>query len=244
MNANLKVFPSKPELVKAVAERMVQSIAKAVRETGSCSIALAGGSTPRDVYARLAEPAYQNRISWKIVHLFWGDERTVPPDHPDSNYRMAQEALLNHIDIPPENVHRMSGETTPDSAAAKYAEILHNHFSSSQPQFDLVLLGMGDDGHTTSLFPETTALDEIDKTVAAVFVPKFDTWRITLTLPVLNAAKEVVFLVSGSSKARMIAHIAKLDQPVKSTPASLIHPANGTLTWMLDADAAALINES
>ncbi len=168
----------------------------------------------------------------------------VPPEHLDSNYRLVQETLLNHVKIPDENVHRMRGEIVPEEAAAEYAELLHNHFKVSPPCFDLMLLGLGVDGHTASLFPETDVVEECEKHAVAVFVPKLDVWRVTLTLPVINASRKVLFLVSGKSKSEMVQRIISNKQPDKEIPATMVSSQNGELHWMLDSDAMVLINKS
>jgi len=238
----IEIYPTKLELVQAVAEKITAVIKESTRARGRCSIALAGGSTPRDVYALLATESYQKRIDWKNVYLFWDDERTVPPDHSDSNYRMVQEALLRHIPIPEENVFRMRGEMEPETAAAEYAGLLKKFFAGKWPRFDLILLGVGEDGHTASLFPGTSALLETKKEVTAVFVPKFNAWRITLTLPVLNAARNVMFIVSGRSKSEITQRVVNVGQPDKELPATLIYPQKGFLYWILDSESAALLN--
>ncbi|MFQ5709994.1 MAG: 6-phosphogluconolactonase, partial [bacterium] len=213
-----------------------------VRRQGSCNLTLAGGNTPRDVYVRLGLGTIQSQIKWDRVHLYWGDERTVPPDHPDSNYGMVKATLLSRIAIPDENVHRIRGEMAPREAAAEYAALLQEHFDNKPPRFDLVLLGLGGDGHTASLFPTSRALEEQNRWVKAVFVPKFNTWRVTLTFPVLNNAREVIFLVAGSEKAKIVQRVLDCAQPTMEMPATLIRPHKGKLLWMLDAEAAALID--
>jgi 6-phosphogluconolactonase len=167
----------------------------------------------------------------------------VSPDHPDSNYGMTRQTLLAHIAIPEDNVHRIRGEIAPEQASIEYAELLRGHFTEDLPHFDLILLGIGEDGHTASLFPGTDALVEYNHPVTAVFVPKFNTWRVTMTLPVLNAAREIVFLASGSSKSNIAQRILSVEQPTKDLPATLVNPENGMVHWMLDSDAAALINK-
>jgi 6-phosphogluconolactonase len=237
----IEIYPTKLELVKAVAEKIAVVINQTVHERGRCAIALSGGSTPRDVYVLLAAESYQKRINWENVYLFWGDERTVPPDHSDSNFNMVREALLRHIAIPETNVYRMRGEITPETAASEYAQLLKEFFGGKWPRFDLILLGVGEDGHTASLFPGTSALHETKKVVSAVFVPKFSTWRITLTLPLFNAARTVMFIMSGGSKSEIARRVVNAQQPDKELPATLIRPENGDLYWMLDADAARAI---
>ncbi|MEE8190294.1 MAG: 6-phosphogluconolactonase [Candidatus Scalindua sediminis] len=244
MEKKIHVYPNKEKLVAATAERVINLIGQAIQENGLCNIALAGGNTPREVYSMLAANSYRDRVDWNGLHLFWGDERMVPPEHQDSNFRMVQQTLLEHIKIPDGNAHRIRGEITPEKAAAEYAELLHDHFREDSPHFDLILLGIGEDGHTASLFPDTDAIEECERHTVAVFVPRLNTWRVTLTLPVLNAAREVIFLVSGSSKSNIIQRIMSVKQPTKDLPATMVNPENGTLRWILDSEAAALINKN
>jgi 6-phosphogluconolactonase len=207
------------------------------------TVALAGGETPRHLYALLASAEYATQVPWERVHVFWGDERHVPPDDPASNYRMAYDALLSRVPIPPENVHRMRAEL-PDAheVARTYDDDLRGFFGlqpSALPRFDLVLLGMGADGHTASLFPRTEALHDREHLVAAPWVETLHTYRLTLTPRVLNHAAMVVFLVSGEGKAATL-H-AVLEGPLQPDllPAQLIAPTNGTLLWLVDQAAAA-----
>lgn len=244
MGKKIHAYPNKDKLVAAITERVISEIGQAIQERGLCNIALAGGNTPREIYSKLAESTYQDRVDWNRLHLFWGDERMVPPEHQDSNFRMVQETLLDHVRIPDGNVHRIRGEVAPEQAAQEYTELLHNHFKSDSPCFDIILLGIGEDGHTASLFPGTDAVEECGKHATAVFVPRLDTWRVTLTFPVLNAAREVFFLVSGRSKSDIVQRIISIKQSAKEFPASMVNPENGTLHWMLDSEAMVLINKN
>ncbi|MFQ5753260.1 MAG: 6-phosphogluconolactonase [bacterium] len=239
----INTYPSKLDMVTMVGERIIEIINLTIQKQGNCSVALAGGTTPRDAYAYLTEDCHRYRVDWQRVQLFWGDERMVAPEHPDSNYRMVKESLINRINIPDENVHRMRGEIAPDTAAAEYRQILKKKFSEQPPPFDLVLLGVGEDGHTASLFPGTSAIEEQVQPVVAVFVPRLKSWRITLTLPVLNAAKNIVFMVSGHAKSKIVQQIINLEQPNKKLPATLIRPENGRVWWMLDSEAVSLLNK-
>jgi 6-phosphogluconolactonase len=196
---------------------------------------LAGGSTPKATYEVLARD-YADGVDWSNVHVFFGDERAVPPDHEDSNYGMARDTLLDRVPIG--SVHRMQGELPPDEAAEAYEQELRDFFGSDDlPRFDLILLGMGSDGHTASLFPETSALEVHDRWVVANPVLKLDTTRITLTVPVLDAARAVYFLVAGEDKAGPMAEILEGDPGPREYPASLIQPEGGP-QWMLDRAAA------
>ena len=242
MKTLIDVHRSKLELVKTAAREIMAVIRQFIDDHDRCTIALAGGSTPRDVYARLANDQFKSGVNWKKVQLFWGDERTVPPEHADSNFRMVREILLDRIDIPAENVHRIYGEIAPKRAAIEYSEILTKKLGTTRPSFDLVLLGVGEDGHTASLFPGTQALEKFDENVVAVFVPRLNTWRITLTLPLLNASKNVMFILSGASKAVVAKRVINATRPRKELPATLVRPEYGTLHWLLDSEAARLIN--
>jgi 6-phosphogluconolactonase len=224
-------------LAGIAAERVLQASQVAIAERGRFTLALAGGDTPRALYRRLAAlPA--GTIDWARTVLFFGDERAVPPDHPESNYRMARESLLAPSAIPAEQVHRIMGEAAPQVAAAQYEAVLRAHFADDWPQFDMVLLGLGSDGHTASLFPGTAALDVTDRWVTANHVPALDAWRITLTLPALNQARELLFLVSGAGKADALAAVLA---PGSDLPAARVRPVQGRLTWCIDADAARLL---
>lgn len=246
---SVTIYPAKAELVEAAADRFLETVRRSLDGRGGCFIALAGGSTPRDLYARLAVRSREAGQCWDGVHLFWGDERAVAPDSPQSNYRMVKESLLDQIDIPPTNVHRIRGEVSAEQAAAEYAQVIQRTVPKGRstvagppPRFDLVLLGVGEDGHTASLFAGTPVLEERLKYVSAVYVDKLQSWRITLTYPILNRSRQVVFLVSGSSKAGVIGRISALKAPSKEFPASLVQPEDGKLFWMLDQQAAQFID--
>jgi 6-phosphogluconolactonase len=226
------------ELSRQSAERFSQLALESVEEAGRMTVALSGGSTPKHLYSLLALPDYKDRIPWKNVQLFWGDERCVPPDHSESNFRMAQEALLSRIQIPAENIHRMSGEIQPQAAAAEYEKELQKFFglnSGGLPRFDLILLGIGEDGHTASLFPGSNALNETKRLVVAPFIEKLKSFRLTLTLPVLNNAANLGFLVAGPSKADAVKQAFSGSSDL---PAARVQPVNGKLTWLITRDAA------
>jgi 6-phosphogluconolactonase len=238
---SVHVYESPEELAQAAAREFASRANEAALERGRFAVVLAGGSTPKATYEILASD-YAGRIDWGNVHVFFGDERAVPPDHEDSNYRMAREALLDHV--PVGSVHRMKGELPPDEAAEAYEEELCDFFESEDiPRFDLILLGTGPDGHTASLFPETSALEVHDRWVVANPVLKLETTRITLTVPVLNAARAVCFLVAGEGKARPVAEILQGDPDPREYPASLVQPQDGP-EWMLDRPAASLLGDS
>jgi 6-phosphogluconolactonase len=226
------------ELSRQSAERFRQLAVETAEAAGRFTMALSGGSTPKHLYSLLASPDYNNQIPWNNVRLFWGDERCVPPDHPESNFRMAQEALLSKIKIPAENIHRMHGEQEPRDAAAEYEKELQIFFglnSGMLPRFDLILLGIGEDGHTASLFPGSDALNETNDLVVAPFVAKLNSYRLTLSLPVLNNAANVWFLVTGASKADAV---KKAFSGSSDLPAAKVQPVNGRLLWFITQDAA------
>ena len=236
---SVHVYESPEKLAEAAAREFATKAAEAIEERGRFAVVLAGGSTPKATYGILARD-YTDSIDWGKVHVFFGDERTVPPDHEDSNYRMAREALLDHIRVG--SVHRIRCELPPDDSAAAYKEDLREFFGGL-PQFDLILLGIGGDGHTASLFPETPALEVQDRWVVANPVPKLDTTRVTLTVPVINAARLVVFLVAGEDKAEALKEILEGDADPREYPATLVRPPTGP-DWMLDHAAARLLSES
>ena len=234
---NLLVHETPEELAEAAARDFAAKAEAAMGERGRFAVALAGGSTPKATYEILARD-YAHQLDWSGVHVFFGDERTVPPEHEDSNYRMAYEALLSHV--PVGSIHRMRGELSPGEAAAAYEEELREFFEASDepPSFDLILLGIGEDGHTASLFPNTPALDVADRWVVENPVEKLDTIRLTLTVPVLNASRAVNFLVAGEGKAEALKEILEGDADPHEYPAKLVRPAGGELTWMMDRAAA------
>ncbi len=234
--SNTRIFEGPQELARAAAETFMEEAAQSIREKGSFAVALAGGSTPRALYELLATE-YQDTVDWEEVHAFFGDERTVPPDHEDSNYHMAYEALLSRV--PVGSVHRMRGELHPQEAATLYEEELKAFFGGA-PRFDLILLGIGEDGHTASLFPGTPALDVTDRFVVENPVEKLDTVRLTLTLPTINGAKRVVFLAAGEGKAGALEKILEGDANPHEYPARFIQPKGGA-TWMVDRAAARLL---
>jgi len=237
---SVQVYGDPEELSEAAAREFAAKAGEAIEDRGRFVVVLAGGSTPKAMYGVLALE-YADRIDWSRVHVFFGDERSVPPDHDDSNYKMVNEVLLEHV--PVGSVHRMQGELPPDEAAEAYEGELRTFFQTEEvPRFDLILLGVGGDGHTASLFPETSALEVRDRWVVANPVLELDTTRITLTVPVINAARTVVFLVAGEDKAETLEKILKGDADPRAYPARLIQPPNGP-EWMLDQSAASLLRK-
>jgi 6-phosphogluconolactonase len=237
--AEVVVVPEKEDLAREAARRFVALAREAVDSRGRFSVALAGGSTPGGVYRLLAEMPWQAQIPWQDVHLFWGDERCVPPDDPDSNYRLAQRTFIGQVPIPTDNVHRVLGELKPQAAARAYDLELQRYFCGPLPRLDLVFLGIGSDGHTASLFPGSPVLDETKDVVAAVRAEYQGrpAWRVTLTLGAINAARQVLFLASGAEKADILATV--LGSSEGDLPAQQVCPVAGRVTWLVDRAAAA-----
>jgi 6-phosphogluconolactonase len=239
---DLRIFPTPADLFEGAAQDFVQQAIAAVQARGRFTVALSGGSTPKGLFQVLSTKDH-DVLPWSQMFFFWGDERHVPPDDPESNFRMARETLLSKVPVPPANVFRVSAEDPDaDKAAASYESTLQKFFSLQPgqfPQFDLILLGMGPDGHTASLFPKTKALHETKRLVVANWVEKFNTYRITFTRPVLNAARSVEFLVAGADKAPALHQVLEGNQSAEEYPSKLINPVDGKLIWMVDRAAAA-----
>jgi 6-phosphogluconolactonase len=238
MDAEIVIVSDAGALARKAAERFAHLAREAVDSRDRFSVALSGGSTPAGLFRLLAEEPYRTQIPWAKVYLFWADERCVPPDDPGSNYHLAEETLIVRVPIPPENVHRVQGELEPKVAAQLYELTLQDFFCGPRPRFDLVLLGLGEDGHTASLFPDSPLLAETEHLVAPAEASYQDrpAQRITLTLPALNSARQILFLVAGKAKARIVQ--AVMEGPADQYPAQRVRPAAGRLTWLLDAEAA------
>jgi len=244
MNPNpiILIFETPEQVAEAAAERFVDCAAASVSDHGSFAVALAGGSTPRRAYELLATDEFKDRVDWPRVHLFFGDERAVPSDDPQSNYRMVNDALISRIAIPAENVHRIRGETAPAESSESYEAELKSLFGAvAWPRFDLVWLGLGADGHTASLFPRSDALQEETRWVVATRQPQTRQDRITLTLPAINHAARVTFMVTGKDKAATLARILRSESVDEELPARTIRPVNGILEWLVDRAAASAI---
>ena len=237
--SEIRVFKDAEEVARAAAICFVDIAVGSISARGRFSVALAGGSTPRRAYELLASEEHRDRIAWSKVHIFFGDERCVPPTHADSNYRMADEAMISLLPIPSQNVHRMVGEGDAIANASLYEDDLQTFFDGAPwPGFDLVLLGMGDDGHTASLFPGTRALSERTAWVVANWVEKLSTYRITLTPPAINHAANIIFLVSGVGKDERLPEVLRGARDPQRLPSQLIQPVAGTLLWLVDKAAA------
>jgi 6-phosphogluconolactonase len=249
VSVDLHIAANAEALYRAAADEFVRVAVQASQADGRFCVALAGGSTPKGLYALLADDAsLRDAIPWEQTHVFWGDERAVPPDHADSNYRMAASVLLSKAPIPPQNVHRIHGEEAdPHDAARAYEQELRSFFAlpdGAYPRFDLVLLGLGSDAHTASLFPGTAALDERNRLAVANRVDKLDATRITLTVPVFNNARCVVFLVSGADKASALKAVIEGPEAPHDVPAQLIQLHAGKIVWLVDQGAARMLQRA
>lgn len=247
VRGNVQIFPTGDALAAAAAECFVEAADAAIAATETFAVALSGGETPRALFELLATDAYVSRVRWPSVHVFWGDERCVPPDDEASNYRMARETLLDHVPLRPENVHRIRGEDDPATAAERCERELRAAFETptgpprADPgaRFDLVLLGLGKDGHTASLFPHQHAVRERTRWAMAENMEALQMWRVTLTPAILNLASEAIFLVSGAEKAAVLRRVLYGAREIDELPAQAIAPASGRLRWLVDAAAAA-----
>ena len=241
----IAVFPDDQALAEAAARRFMESARQAMARHDRFRVALAGGSTPGRFYRRLAEPPFADTIDWQKVDIFWGDERSVPQDHAESNFRMAAETLLRRVPLPPQNIHPMTSGDDPRQAADEYEALLESCFSSGPGRFDLVLLGIGSDGHTASLFPGSPAATDRrgSRRVIAHYIDKLAAWRITLTPETINRSELVVFLVAGADKAAVVKQVLEGARRPAELPAQLIRPVEGRLVWMLDGPAARLLGK-
>jgi len=234
----IQVLPNLPALAEAVAQIIVAAAQSAADDGRRFSIALSGGSTPKCLYELLSNDPWYDRFDWSRWDVYFGDERCVPPTHADSNYRMARQTLLDHVPITAEHVFRIKTELDPQQAADNYDQLLRQHFADTSP--DVVLLGMGEDGHTASLFPHTQALKETARCAVANFVPQLDQWRITVSAEFINRARLVLILVSGQNKAQRVAQVLEGAENPDELPIQLIQPLDGQLLWLMDADAAGM----
>ena len=238
----IAVVSNPEELSLRAVEEFIRLSEESIREKGRFTVALSGGSTPKELYRLLADNRCSNRITWKRVNLFWSDERCVPPDHSKSNYRMVRELLIDRTPIPKENIYRMPAELDDHAGAAReYTQALQTFFhlkAGEFPRFDLILLGIGDDGHTASLFPHTLALDDTAGLVSANYVEKLGEYRLTLTVPLINRAACVIFLISGESKAAVLRDVVEGVRHPHRLPSQFIRPENGRLLYLTDRMAA------
>jgi 6-phosphogluconolactonase len=245
----LHVCADSTELARVAAKHLIEQSNAAVAERNSFTLALSGGSTPKHLYELLADPSqpFFHQLPWNKTQFFWTDERYVSPDHPDSNYRMVNEAMLLHVPVPKENVHRFESEfPIAIDVAKQYEKTLKNVFHltpGAVPRFDVILLGLGSDGHTASLFPGSDVIHERQHLVASPWVERLNSYRVTLTLPVLNAAVFVLFLVSGNEKAEILSTVLRSEYDPERLPAQAVEPDNGFLLWLVDQPAARLLDQ-
>ncbi len=227
----------------AAAGLFTQRARLTVEETGKFTVALSGGQTPERAYQLLAEHPFRERVPWEHVNVFWGDERCVPPDDLMSNERMIRRALLEHVPIPPSQIHPIRCQKSPQSAALEYEDLLQEYFRTAQARIDLIFLGLGENGHTASLFPGTDVLHEKQRWVAEVYLPDQNTYRVTLTAGLINQAAMVVFLVSGANKASVLKEVLEGKLDPGRLPAQLIKPEHGDLLWFVDQEASIFLTE-
>ncbi len=232
-----RVLADPASVGRAAADFILDCTGRALHAGGWFTIALSGGATPRTLYALLASSPWKESFPFNTMHFFWADERCVPPDHAESNFKLASDAFLSHVPVQPSQIHRIHGEEGPEAAAEAYEKELALFFGAALPRFDLVLLGVGEDGHTASLFPGTRELSEKNHTVLPVHLPDARRSRVTLTLPVLNQATQVLFLATGTAKAAILHDIIAEGNP-NQCPAGLVRPEHGSLLWMIDNAAA------
>ncbi|HTP65345.1 MAG TPA: 6-phosphogluconolactonase, partial [Geobacteraceae bacterium] len=237
----IKVYPDQESLSQAAAKLFVDGARRAAAAKGRFAVLLAGGETPRRTYEILARPPLVGTVPWGQVHLFWGDERYVPSGDPASNARMVGQALISHVPVPASQVHPIPYRSSPRESAVEYEDVLRSFFMNGLPRFDLVFLGLGENGHTASLFPGTSAVEERHRWVTEVYVAEQGTFRVTLTAPVINRAALVVFIVSGKGKSAILRETLEGNQAPRRIPARLIKPSSGELLWLVDREAARLL---
>jgi 6-phosphogluconolactonase len=246
LQINYYVEPDAAALACRTAQYFAEMAGEAVEAQGRARIAISGGATPQAAFALLADPSkpWRHRMPWEKLELYWVDERSVAPEDAASNYRMTRESLLERVPLHPRQIHRIQGELPPEEAAARYEAELRSSFrleGGQTPRFDLIALGMGEDGHTASLFPRTEALRELNRMAVGNYVPQKEAWRVTLTWPIINRARSVFFVVSGAEKASILREVFTAEHDPERLPSQLIWPASGILTLILDKAAAALL---
>lgn len=241
--SKIKIFGTEEKLFKAAADLIVKLSEKSIAKNSRFTIALSGGHTPKRLYELLAETSYARAINWKKTFVFWSDERCVPQSSEDNNSHMASLALLNNVRIPAENIFPVPVNFQPAKAAVSYEQMIRTFFKEKEPAFDLVLLGLGDDGHTASLFPGNIILQEKTALVKEVFVEEKNTYRVTFTVPLINNAKNILFLVTGEDKSRIVRKVFLKPAAKQKFPAQLINPTSGNLQWFIDKPASELLND-
>jgi 6-phosphogluconolactonase len=240
-DVNVRIFEDHEAVSHAAAEFFVKLAKTAVASRNRFIVALSGGSTPRRFYGLLGSSPYRDAVDWNRVQVFWVDERCVPMDHPESNFKLVYDTLLSTVSLPEDNIHRIRGEERPDEAARKYERDIKTFFSPDKPVFNLIVLGVGEDGHTASIFPASEAILETARIVIPIFRDRPNIPRVTLTLPLINLTAHVLVLASGRSKSAIVREILAGKNP-RQYPAGLVHPVNGDLRWFIDREAAASLN--
>ncbi|MGE3804567.1 MAG: 6-phosphogluconolactonase [Gemmataceae bacterium] len=237
------VYPDAAAVFKAAADLFAEQASKSIAARGRFVANLSGGSTPKGVFELLGQPPYRDQVPWDKVHLWWGDERCVGPDDPKSNYHMTRLAMIDHVKIPKGNVHPVDGTLPPVDGARKYEDEIKQFFGKDKPQFDLIFLGLGDNGHTASLWPDSPVLEEKKRLAAEAYAPEQDLWRVTLTAPILNEGRLIAFLLKGADKADVLKQVLEGPYQPKTLPAQLIKPTSGELRWLVDEAAAAKLSK-
>jgi 6-phosphogluconolactonase len=242
----MHIFSKAEEINESLAQFIVATAKESVATNGRFTIALTGGSSPKKMYQLLTQSPYKDELFWKDTYVFWGDERFVPEDDDQSNAKMGYQTLLNHVPVPRDQIHPMpySAIIPPREIARQYENLLRNHFNTDAPQFDLILLGMGDDGHTASLFPHTPVLEEKEQWVSEVYHTGQQMYRITLTAALINQAKKIAFLLFGENKAQVLQQVLEGDYQPEHLPTQLIKPVSGEVYWFLDESAASKLTQS
>ena len=238
----IQIFKDSTELTQAAAEQFVAAAQEAVAQKGKFTVALTGGSSPVQLHKLLAQSPYKEQVPWEQTYIFWGDERWVPLTDDKSNAKMAFDTLLNLVPIPKDHIFPMFGDGEPEEFALDYEKLLQQHFSQEAPQFDLILLGMGDDGHTASLFPGTQVLSENSRWVQAYYLKPQSMYRITLTAPIINQAKKIIFLTFGQNKANALYEVLEGNRNPGQYPSQLIQPQKGEVLWFVDEAAASKLS--
>lgn len=237
----INVFKTEDEVLDGLADYFVEVTAKSIKHHGQFSVALSGGNSPKKLYELLASPKFRDKVEWKKVHFFFGDERYVPHTDPQSNYLMAKKAILEPLDLSYRQIFPVNTSVSPEEAAARYTNDINLYFAGFDARFDLVLLGLGDNSHTASLFPHTPVLHDKTASVKEVFLDDQQVFRITMTAPLINQAHHIAYLVYGAGKAEAVHHVIEDKRDIENYPAQLIKPTDGDLQWFLDTSAASLL---
>jgi len=240
----LNIFPTEDEVLNHIAKYFITIANQYITNSGVFNISLSGGTSPKKLFQLLASPSNNQKTDWTKMYFFFGDERYVPANSPDSNFRMVKEALFEPLDIPQKQIFQVNTSLSPEAAAADYAQQINTYFKGGKICFDLILLGLGDNSHTASLFPHTSVLHETEATVKAVFLKDQQVFRITKTAPMINQAHHIAFLLYGSGKAEAVRHVLEDERNIEEYPAQLINPEHGDIQWFMDEAAASLLKNT